>query len=130
MSSSNTFAKNILDHLTGNASWATAALYISLHTGDPGATGANEVSNATYSRVTSGGFGVVSAGTSTCTNSSAETFAQGGNDETVSHAGVFTHLSNGSAYVMGGSLTTSFTYGASTQPVFDAGSITLNIPNS
>jgi hypothetical protein len=61
MSISNYAELEILDHLTGTASWtAPAAVYIKLHTGDPGETGAsNAATEATRKAVT---FSAASSG--------------------------------------------------------------------
>ena len=122
MSASYALAKGVLEHVTGTASYATQQLFVSLHTASPGTTGANEVSNATYSRVTTGAFGSVT--TSICTNSSVLTFATDGNGETVSHAGLWHGLSTGT-FICGGALSSAFSYNNAVTPVFDLGNLKL-----
>lgn len=53
MAGLSTFTINkIRDHIYRTATWSKpAALYVSLHEGDPGLTGANEVSEGWYARV-------------------------------------------------------------------------------
>lgn len=47
------FAENeLLDALTGVGSYVTTQAYLSLHTADPGETGANEVAGGSYARQT------------------------------------------------------------------------------
>jgi hypothetical protein len=52
MSGTDYIRKKILDDLTGQAAWSPPALYLSLHTADPGEAGshANEVSGGGYAR--------------------------------------------------------------------------------
>lgn len=126
MSSSNSFARYVLGYLAAGQSWTTQALSISLHDADPGTTGAGELSNATYARVASGAFGAISTSTSVVTNSSAITFATGGNGETVTYAGVW-YGSSGGTFLFGGALNSSFAYNAGVTPVFNAGSLRLRM---
>ena len=53
MADLSTYLRNLLrDHVFRTATFAKpTALHISLHTGDPGRTGANEVSGGSYARV-------------------------------------------------------------------------------
>ena len=124
MSSSNSFAAYALGYLAAGASWATQALYVSLHIGDPGTTGANELSNSTYVRVATGAFGAISTATSVVTNASNITFAQDGDGETVSHAGLW-YGSSGGSFLFGGALASSFAYNNGVTPVFASGALKL-----
>ena len=124
MASSNSFARYVLGYFAAGSSWTTQALAISLHNGDPGTTGANELSNGTYVRVASGAFGAISTSTSAVTNTSVITFATGGNGETVSYAGVW-YATSGGTYHFGGALASSFAYNAGVTPVFAAGALRL-----
>lgn len=124
MASSNSFARYVLGYLAAGSSWTTQALAISLHAGDPGTTGANELSNGTYARVASGAFAAISTSTSVTTNTSVITFATNGNGETVSHAGVW-YATSGGTFLFGGALTSSFAYNAGVTPVFAAGALRL-----
>ena len=127
MSSSNSYAAYALGYLAAGQSWATQDLYISLHTSDPGTTGAGEVSNSTYAREAAGAFGAISTATSVVTNSSVITFNTDGDGETVTHAGVWYGVSSGT-YLFGGALSSSFAYNNGVTPVFTAGSLRLRQP--
>lgn len=125
MSSSNSLAKMIFDQLASNAaSFATQDLYASLHNGDPGTTGANELSNNTYARVSAGTFWQISTATSVTTNRSVITFGTDGNGETVTYAGMW-HGSSGGTFLFGGALSASFAYNNGVTPVFAAGALKL-----
>lgn len=124
MASSNSFNAEVLNRLTGTGSFATWDLYVSLHNGNPGATGANELSNGTYARVAAGSFATISTATSVTTNSSHVTFAEGGNGETVTYAGLW-HGSSTGTFLFGGALTASFAYNAGVTPVFAPGALRL-----
>lgn len=125
MASSNSFNALVLDALTGNASFGTWPLYISLHNGNPGATGANELSNGTYERVLAGAFQDISTATSVTTNTSHVTFAEGGNGETVTYGGAWHGSGSTGTFLFGGALTSSFAYNAGVTPVFTPGSLRL-----
>lgn len=124
MSSSNSFAQYVLGYAVAQQSWTTQDTFVSLHAGDPGTTGANELSNATYSRVTATGWNVISTATSVTTNTSALTFPTDGNGETVTYAGLWYGISSGT-FLFGGALTSSFDYNNGVTPVFDAGALKL-----
>lgn len=123
MSSGNSFAKMVFDPIFAAQSLATQDIYVALHTGDPGTTGANEMSNATYSRQTAT-WNTISAATSVTTNSSVVTFPTDGNGETVTHGSVW-HGSSGGTFLFGGALGSSFAYNNGVTPVFAAGAIRL-----
>ena len=123
MSSSNSFAKMVFDPIFAAQSLTTQAIYVSLHTGDPATTGANELSNSTYARQVAE-WNVISAATSVTTNSSVVTFPTDGDAETVTHGGVW-HGSSGGTFLFGGALGSSFAYNNGVTPVFDAGAIRL-----
>lgn len=62
MSISNTWENEILDHIFNNAAApAVTTVYISLHTADPGDTGASEATGGSYGRQAAG-FGTAAAG--------------------------------------------------------------------
>lgn len=57
----------VLDHSLAVAAWTIPTnVYVSLHTGDPGDTGANEVTGGSYARLLAT-FGAASGGTSSTT---------------------------------------------------------------
>lgn len=127
MAKSDTHANAILDAL-GDATLHTAT-YVSLHTADPGDTGASEVSGGSYARVQVNTDGTTSpfwaaAASSSMSNSGAITFPEGGGDASVSHVGIWDSASAGN-FLRGGALDSSFTYGSTTTPEFSDGSLTL-----
>lgn len=76
-----------------------ATIYVSLHTADPGASGANEVAGGSYSRVT-GAFSAASNGQSSNTQQLVWTDLPAC---TITHCGVW----RGSTFLFGASLTQS-----------------------
>lgn len=124
MASSTSWAAYVFGYAFAADSWATQDVYVSLHAGDPGTTGANELSNATYTRIASGDFATISTTTSVSTNASTITFPTDGNGETVSHSGVW-YGSSGGTFLFGGALTSSFAYNNGVTPVFAAGALRL-----
>jgi len=101
------FMKNELgDAMLNNGSFAGgAAVWISLHDGDPGENGANEVAGGSYIRQTSGGFAAFGSGTSD--NDALIDFAAmpavGGGG--VTHVGIWDQEAAGGNFYIGGALT-------------------------
>ena len=124
MASSASFAKYVLGYGFCGDSWTTQDVYIGLHSGDPGTTGANELSNNTYTRELAGDFKTISTVTSVTTNSSVITFNTDGNGETVTYASAW-YGSSGGTFLFGGALTSSFAYNNGVTPVFEAGALKL-----
>lgn len=111
MTISNTWELEILDHIFNNAAAPAVALpWISLHDGDPGETGANEVTGGAYARQ-SAGFGAAAAGA--VANTTVIDYANMPG-VTVTHAGVWSSsTATASAnFVWGGGLTTARVVGA------------------
>lgn len=128
MAKSDTHANAILDAIGGGTS-LHAATHISLHTADPGDTGASEVSTGSYARVQVNQDGATSpfwnsAATSAMTNNGAITFPEGGGDAVVTHFGVYDAATAGN-FLRGGALDSSFTYGSTTTPEFADAALTL-----
>lgn len=128
MGKSTTHANALLDAI-GGATSMHASTYISLHTGDPGTTGASEVSTGSYARVQVNQDGTTSpywngAASSAMTNNGAVTFPEGGGDAAVTHFGVWVGASAGT-FLRGGALDTGFTYGANVTPEFASGALEL-----
>lgn len=90
---SNTVANAILNHFRGGATWVPPdEIYVKLHIGDPGANGAsNPAANTVRKFVTFGGAsgGVIS-------NSSQIQWLAVSNDETYSHASLWSAVTGGS----------------------------------
>lgn len=106
MSISNQWEIEILDHIFNNAAApAVVTPYISLHTADPGETGANEVAGGSYARQ-AGSFGNAAAGAVTTT---ATIDFTGMPSATLTHVGVWSSsTATASAnFIWGGALTAS-----------------------
>lgn len=84
-----------------------AATFISLHTGDPSTSGANEVTGGTYARVAVT-WGTVTAGSVTATGSAVINVPAG---TTITYWGLWTASTSGTFY-FGGLLAASETFGA------------------
>lgn len=97
-------ADAILNHIFRAVAWPTlpASIYVSLHTGDPGLTGADEVTEASYARVAvtraTGAFDAPSTSSTNrqSANSAAITFpAPTGTWGTCTHLGVWDAATDG-----------------------------------
>jgi hypothetical protein len=106
MSISNQWELEILDHIFNNAAApAVATAWVSLHTGDPGETGANEASGGSYARQ-AGSFGNAAAG---AVSNTATIDFTGMPTATITHIGIWSSsTATASAnFVWGGTLTAS-----------------------
>lgn len=111
MSISNQWENEILDHIFNNsAAPAVTTPYVSLHTADPGETGASEVTGGSYARQ-SGGFGAAAAG---AVANTANIDFTGMPAVTVTHVGIWSSstATASSNFVWGGALTASRSVGA------------------
>lgn len=113
MSASNDLENKLLDHVLGGGNYTRpATVYISLHTGDPGETGANEVASSNnYSRlaVTNDATSWPAAASGAKANGILFTFATpSGSWGTVSFGGMWDAASGGN-FMMGGPLAVSKT---------------------
>jgi hypothetical protein len=103
MSISNYLEAAILDAVFNSAALDVAAVYISLHTGDPGETGANEVTGGTYARQdATAAFANASGGTCT-TNVDIDWAVNTMPDVTITHLGVWDAATAGN-FLWGGAL--------------------------
>lgn len=141
MSASNAFETDLLELIfnataiteiaenpTGSPSPA-AVLYISLHTGDPGETGTQSTSEATYTQYqriavlrTSGGF-TVSGNTVSNTAEILFNEATGGSN-TITHFGIGLSPTGTGTLLFTGTLTQSLAVSSGIQPRFAAGALT------
>jgi hypothetical protein len=111
MSISDFLENELLDHVFNNAAYTSPTnTYISLHDGDPGETGANEISAGgnTYARQEAS-FAAASGG-SVATDAQEEwtdmpDCESGGTNEQLSHVGIWDTVSAGN-FLWGGALTT------------------------
>lgn len=84
----------------------TTATYVSLHTADPGDTGANEISGSAYARVGTVAFANAGNNPTVASNSAIVTFpAATGTWGTVTHFGVWDAVSGGN-YLGSGAVNT------------------------
>jgi len=99
VSYSNDLETKVMNHLFGLASWtAPSGLFVSLHTADPGETGASEVSGNGYARVSAGiGASNWTITAQTVTNDNALTFT----GPTPAAWGTITHFGISDASVAG-----------------------------
>ena len=128
MAKSTAHANAVLDALGGGTAMH-AQTWISLHTGDPGTTGATEATLGAYARVRVNQDGLTApywndAATSAMTNNGAVTFPEGGGDAVITHFGIWDANATG-GFIRGGALDASFTYGATVTPEFANGAISL-----
>lgn len=129
MAKSDSHANAILDAIGSSTTAVTSATWISLHTADPGDTGASEVGGGSYARVQVNQDGTTSpfwndAATSSMDNNGAITFPEGGGDANVTHFGIYDASTAGN-FLRGGALDSSFTYGSTTTPEFADQALTL-----
>lgn len=117
------FARNLLLNwmMTAGAVTRPTAWHVSLHTGDPGTTGANEVLVATDSAYVrkSATFGAAASGQSANTGALTWTAAAGATTYVVTHIGVWDAATAGN-FIIGGAL-------AVPETVVASGSLTLGI---
>lgn len=120
--------------LRGTAFPLPSGTYISLHTADPGDTGANEVSTGAWPAYVrrhaeaggsiGSGWGAPSGGVSANTNQIVFPGQNGVSDVVVTHFAVWDASTSGNCLV-GAALTTSRTLATGDVLVFDVGSLTV-----
>lgn len=95
----------LLDHVLRNSAYTPpATVYLSLHTADPGLTGANQVTGGSYARQA---LAVDAAASKATQNTAAEAFT-GMPAVTVTHVGIWDAVSAGN-FLWGGALAASKT---------------------
>ena len=110
MSISAFLEKELLDHVLRNETYSPpATVYMSLHTGDPGGTGANEVAGGSYARQAS--TWNVASGVPAVSTLAANVDFAGMPAATVTHIGLWDAVSSGNA-LWDGAASASKTYGA------------------
>jgi hypothetical protein len=115
----------ILDALVNQTDWtADTAIWLSLHTADPGDTGASEVSGSSYARVNvTAAFSGAAAGDAT--NSAQIDFPEvTGSQYVATHWGLWTAVTAGS-YRIGGDINPDKTCLVGTVPSFAIGELDL-----
>jgi hypothetical protein len=83
---------SMLDAFARNVSYANAAVYVKLHTGDPGAAGANNAAANTTRQQATFGAGAASGAIS---NTAAVEWTNVSNTETYTHVSLWTASSGG-----------------------------------
>lgn len=127
MSASNFLELKLLDHVLGNAAYtAPATVYISLHTADPGETGANEATGTGYARdpLTNDATNWPAAAAGLKSNGVAVVFATPGVGGwgTVTHFGIWDAVTAGN-FLFGGALAVSKTINEGDTVQFGIGDI-------
>lgn len=129
---SNTTENDILNYLFAGTtiSYADGNFYVSLHTGNPGETGANEISTATltgYARKNHTSWTTSSAGT--LSNNGDITFAtitDTTDSETVTHVGIWSAVTGGT-FICGGAVGTSKTIAENDIPKILDGELDISL---
>ena len=115
-----TYLRNkILDAVVNATSFSVAQVYVSLHTGDPGATGASEVAGGSYIRKAAS-FGAASGGSAAL---DAAVEFSGMPSCTVTHVGFWDAESSGN-FLQGGALTAQKVVAAGDTFRFAVGALT------
>ena len=117
--------EKILNYVLRNTSdWAPTAVYLSLHTANPGETDGSEISGNGYSRVQIE-FDEAHSTNGTAANTNVETFtASGGNFGAITHFGIH-DASSGGNLLYYGALTDGKTIEDGDTLSFAAGSIVI-----
>lgn len=117
-------ANSILDALFNQTNWtAPTAIWLSLHTADPGTTGASESADGTYARVNvTAAFGSASGGA--VSNTSAIEFAALTTGGTFTHYGLWSAVTTGTFY-HGGDINPDKAVGAGEIPRFAIGDLDI-----
>lgn len=120
----------LMELLSGKTAWSTPTAYISLHTGDPSTTGANEVANSySYARKSTAGADWNSASGGIIDNANAITFTSpsGGNWGDVTHFGIWDSGTYGAGnFLVGGALGTTYTIQNGNTVSFAAGAFEID----
>lgn len=107
---------------------APTTVYVSLHTADPGDTGANEATTGGYARV-SQSFAAASTdggGTTTISSNADATIGPFTGSETFTHMGIWDASTSGN-FIAGGALSSSRSVVSSDQIKFNSGNITVSL---
>jgi hypothetical protein len=122
MSISNFLELELLDAVFNNSAYAVATPYISLHTGNPGETGASEAAGGSYARQ-AGSFGAAAAGQ--VANDAAISFTAMP-ASTITHVGIWDAVSGGN-FLWGGALTVSRTLSSGATAQFAIGALIVTL---
>ena len=105
-----------------------SSVFVSLHTGDPGDTGANEATTGGYGRVAQsfGSAATDGGGTTTISSNADITIGPFSGAATFTHMGIF-DASSGGNFIAGGALSSSRTVASSDQIKYNSGNITVSL---
>jgi hypothetical protein len=144
MSKSNTWETGLLNLLFNNTTFSlvgdatgmvgsgtAGSLYVTLHTADPGETGDQTTSEATYTNYarvavarTSGGWTISG---NAVTNAAAINFPTGGaSGNTITHVGIGTASSGASKLLYSGALTSNLAVSSGITPSFAIGALSVS----
>jgi hypothetical protein len=145
MSATNAFETSLLSHIFANANIANVgdatglrgsstagSLYVSLHTADPGETGDQTTSEATYTSyarvaVARSGAGWTVSGNN-ASNAAAVAFpAATGGTNTITHFGIGTDSSGAGNLLFKGALSASLAVSSGITPSFAIGELDVNV---
>lgn len=129
MSLSDYAEKAILDHVFGPTPMtAPAGRYVSLHSADPGETGASELPVANGYARQAATFGAATLGAGTAANTSAPTFTNSGSAwSEATHFCVWDAASGGNCLGIGNALATPKTLGSGDTATFAIGVLVLTL---
>lgn len=124
MATSVYLGNKVLDSIFNATAFSVTTVYVSLHTGDPGLTGANEASGGAgpYARQSSSW---AAAAARSVSNDAAINYV-GMPASTITHVGLWDAVSGGN-FLAGGALTTSRTLAAGATGQFAIGALVVNI---
>ena len=124
MATSTYLGNQVLDSIFNNDSFVVSTVYVSLHTGDPSTTGANEATGGSgpYARQSSSWS---TAASKSVSNDVAINFL-GMPASTITHVGLW-DASSGGNFLAGGALTTSRTLSAGATGQFAVGALVVSV---
>ncbi len=122
--------KKVLDKMLRGVDFTLSTVYVSLHTSNPGITGAGEVAGGSYARQAVGHSLWNAAATasdtgSECTNNATITFASIP-ASTLTYVGIWDAVSGGN-FLIGGAFQTPIAVGGGGSFVFNAGQLAAKV---
>ena len=119
---SDTVENDLLDHILSTNAWTMpVAAYVSIHDGDPGETGINEIASTTRQGDTA--FDVAASGHTSNTSAITYTSMPG---VTVTHVGVWDAVTSGN-FIAGGIMAPNKIVGAGATLIIPAGDLDVTL---
>lgn len=113
--------------LKNTAFTALGTVFVSYHSGDPGTTGANEITGNGYARKSVAGADWDTVASKSVNNLNSITFPIAtGNQGAITHVGVWDSLTTGN-YLFGGALTSPVTINSGDTAQFQVGALTITL---